>query len=301
MTRSIGGSPYRTPAAFRSAVDAKLRAHARRIDRPFVELRREFLYQRFLARVFREGSLWVLKGGIGLLTRLPGARHSRDIDLLHLAADPAAAEAELRVLGRSDLGDHLRFEIVRSIALSVDGALRLKTEVYAGAAQWERFDIDVSCERHFAAAIEQVRPEPVIDVPGVPSLPVFQLYPLVDQIADKVAAMYETHGAAPSNRYRDLVDLALLVGLGDLDAAQLRAALRSRVDNARSPVRLPEAMVQPGVGWADGYPAEARRSSLPAPLRRLDQALAFVGACLNPVLDGTATAGRWDPRAHTWR
>lgn len=55
------------------------------------------------------------KGGIGLLTRLPGSRHSRDIDLLHLEADTRLAEDEIRVLGRRDLGDYLRFEIARAI------------------------------------------------------------------------------------------------------------------------------------------------------------------------------------------
>ena len=40
---------YLTPAAFRSAADAKIRATARQVGRPFGELRREFLYQRFLS------------------------------------------------------------------------------------------------------------------------------------------------------------------------------------------------------------------------------------------------------------
>ena len=61
-------NPYRSPAAFRSAIDTKLKAVARDENRLFVELRREFLYQRFLARVFDDSeSAWVLKGGIGLL------------------------------------------------------------------------------------------------------------------------------------------------------------------------------------------------------------------------------------------
>jgi hypothetical protein len=233
-------SPYRTPAAFRSAVDAKLKVQARRDGRPFAEVRREFLYQRFLARVFHDESLWVLKGGIGLLTRLPGARHSRDIDLMHLTATPAAAEAEVRAIGRRDLGDHLRFEIVRSVTLSVQDALRLKAEAYTGTTKWESFDIDVSCERHFVAALESVQPRPILEVSGVPPLPAFRLYPLVDQIADKVTAMYETHShGEPSNRYRDLVDLALLIGAEAMDAALLHAALRSREKNARNPVVLP--------------------------------------------------------------
>jgi hypothetical protein len=264
-------------------------------------LRREFLYQRFLARVFQEKSLWVLKGGIGLLTRLPGARHSRDIDLLHLTAEPAVAEAELRVIGRRDFGDHLRFEIVRSVPLSVEDALRLKTEAYTGTTKWESFDIDVSSERHFVAKVESVQPTPILEIGGVPKLPAFQLYPLMDQIADKVSAMYETHGGAPSNRYRDLVDLALLVGVEEMDAALLLAALRSREMNVRNPVTLPLAMLSPGAGWVDGYPAQARFSSLKSNLHQLDAALTYVGACLNPVLNGTISSGRWSPHTLNWK
>jgi len=295
-------SPYRTPGAFRAAADAKLKALARETGRPFVELRREFLYQRFLARVFDGVPLWVLKGGIGLLTRLPGARHSRDIDLLHLTADPAIAHDELRVIGRRNLGDHLRFEIVRPVALSVPDALRLKTEVYIGAAKWESFDIDVTCERHFVAKLERVEPTPILQMAGVPELPIFQLYPLVDQIADKVAAMYETHGATGvvSSRYRDLVDLALLVRAERMDASLLLAALRAREKTTRNPLTLPTAMHAPGQGWVDGYRAEARRSSLPVELHELDAALACVGACLNPVLSGAVTSGTWNPEGCNW-
>jgi hypothetical protein len=61
---------------------------------------------------------------------------------MHLTADPATAERDLRALGRHDLGDHLRFEVVRSVALSVDNALKLKIEAYTGTTKWESFDID---------------------------------------------------------------------------------------------------------------------------------------------------------------
>jgi hypothetical protein len=294
------GTPYRTPADFRRAVDAKLKSLAGATGRPFAELRREFLYQRFLARVFDGESLWVLKGGIGLLTRLPGARHSRDIDLLHLTADPAEAEAELRSFGRRDLHDHLRFEVVRSLALSVEDALRLKTRAYTGTSLWDSFDVDVSCERHFVDAVEPVQPQPVLDIQGVPELPAFRLYPLVDQIADKVAAMYETHGGVPSNRFRDLVDLALLIGTEKIDASLLSDALRSREKHARSPVTIPPAMRSPGREWVAGHRAAAGRSSLDPALHDLNAALVYVGACLDPILDGRVARGRWDPANREW-
>lgn len=40
-------------------------------------------FNRFLSRIFSEGenSEWVLKGGTGILARIPSARSTRDIDL----------------------------------------------------------------------------------------------------------------------------------------------------------------------------------------------------------------------------
>lgn len=296
---------YATPAAFRSAVESRLRARSRqRGSRPFPELRREFIYQRFLARVFGDddAQLWVLKGGVGLLARLPGARYSRDIDLLHLAADPDAAEVELREIGRRSMGDHLRFEVTRSVALSVADALRVKMTAYLGVSDWDRFDVDVSLERHFVAQLERVAPVPVLDIEGVPPLPPFQCYPITDQVADKVAAMYELHGdaGAPSNRYRDLVDLVLIVDARPLDAALLSRALRARQEHARNRVVLPSALRAPGQGWEAGYRAEARRSSLDPSLHGLDAALAQAGQCLNPILTADIVAGSWNPSSHRW-
>lgn len=289
--------------ALRKAVDTKLRNLSQGSGRSMVELRREFLYQRFLARLFHDpGAPWVIKGGVGLLTRLPCARHSRDIDLLHLVPDPSIAEAEIREAGRRDLGDHLTFEVTRSVPLSVAGALRLKMTVYVGATMWDRFDVDVSCEVHFVAEIETVTPKPIIEVAGTPELPAFQLYPLADQVADKVAAMYELHGTTgtPSGRFRDLVDLCLIIATCTLDAEVLAAALRTREKCTRSALTLPNAMHVPGPGWPEAFGALAEQVSLPADLRQIEDALAYVGRCLNPVLSNKITAGQWNPQIQEW-
>jgi hypothetical protein len=86
-----------------------------------------------------------------------------------------------------------------------------------------------------------------------------------------------------------------------MDAALLLAALRSREMNARNPVTLPLAMLSPGAGWVDGYPAQARFSSLKSNLHQLDAALTYVGACLNPVLNGTISSGRLGPHTLNWK
>lgn len=161
------------------------------------------------------------------------------------------------------------------------------------------------CELHHIGELEHRSHTPVLPVDrlGLP-LPEFVLYPGVDQVADKVAAMYERHGddrQTASNRWRDLADLVLLVDVEPLDAASLAEALTVRVARARNPVRLPTEMCSPGPEWATGYPAFAARETLvPERYHDLHEALRYVGECLNPVLDRSLAAGQWNPRARRW-
>jgi predicted nucleotidyltransferase component of viral defense system len=97
----INGSPqYATVLAFRRALEDRLKREAKARARSLEELRREFLFQRFLALIFSfPDGQWVLKGGASLLMRLAKARFSKDLDLLHLGElSPAEAIAELRAL-----------------------------------------------------------------------------------------------------------------------------------------------------------------------------------------------------------
>jgi hypothetical protein len=57
----------------------------------------------------------------------------------------------------------------------------------------------------------------------------------------------------------------------------------------------------PGPRWGSDFPAEASRSTLPASLRQLDNALRATGACLDPLLAGHITTGTWDPHGRDWR
>jgi len=296
-------APRRSAAAFRAALKDRLKAAASGLRRPYNELEREFVLQRFLARVFAaETSPWVLKGGTGLLMRLPGARHSRDLDLLHPTQDLEQAVGELRALGRSEAGDLFSFVVGRLVTMSggVAGGT-VKVEVYLGGIPFGQFPIDLSTELPFVARVERYRPRPVVELPDVDQLPEFRLYPLPDQVADKVCAMYERHGsgAVPSSRYRDLVDLVLITANFELDAGLTAEALTAEV--RRRGLAPPTRLHSPGAGWESGYRAEARRSSLAPELRELGAALLAAGACLEPLLAGEITAGIWDPADGRWR
>lgn len=77
------------------------------------------MLQRFLARVFAaSGSPWVLKGGAALLVRLPGARYSQDLDLLHPSQDLDAAITELHELGHGAGGDPFTFVVGSAVRMS---------------------------------------------------------------------------------------------------------------------------------------------------------------------------------------
>ena len=114
---------YPTPAAVESAIkQAAMKANE--IDRStgVGELIRQAHFDRFLSRVFSGGteSEWVLKGGSGMLARVPSARATQDIDLFRSGFTLAQALDELRHLSTVDLGDHFRF-VYRSHAPIAEG------------------------------------------------------------------------------------------------------------------------------------------------------------------------------------
>lgn len=127
----------------------------------------------------------------------------------------------------------------------------------------------------------------------------YRAYPLVDHVADKVAATYEGHGEIrrPSTRYRDLVDLVAIVKGASVSAEAQSFALRSEFD--RRGLTVPEHFDVPDPAlWGGGYAAEARRSLLDT-ARTLDGALDVVGPIIDPILDGTAV-GSWERNSRRW-
>jgi predicted nucleotidyltransferase component of viral defense system len=301
--------PYRNAAAFRSGVETRIKTEAHSTSLRTVEqVRRQFLLQRFLVRVFAEpDSRWVLKGGTGLIVRIPGARHSNDIDLQYPQPEALLAEAvaDLRRLAqRMPTGDYLRFEIADPQpggGQDVDHVVaQVKVIASIGIAEYGRFPVDLSLNQRPAEPVERIQPRPVVDLPGSDPLPRFVLYPLAEQVADKLCAMYSRYGRnrdQPSSRYRDLVDLAIIITHQELEAARMAEALRDEAK--RRDLDLPGQFIAPSAEWLTGYRQAASGTILPPELHALDGALAAVAECLGPLLTGTAQ-GTWDPHAFRW-
>lgn len=137
-----------------------------------------------------------------------------------------------------------------------------------------------------------------IDMPDV-SQHGYRAYPLVDHVADKVVAIFDRYGstAAPSTRYKDLVDLVAIATGASVEAAAQMRALTSEA--GRRGVVLPSSFDVPDrEPWERGYAAEAGRSLLDI-AQSLDEALAIIGPFLDPLLDGSAR-GHWDPEDGAW-
>lgn len=166
--------PQTSTAAFRASVTSRLKALAQASGRPINELQREFVIQRFLARVVASSdSPWILKGGTGLLIRLPGARYSQDADLLHPAARLTDAVAELEDVGRAPAGDPFRFVVVGEPVPMVGGitGATVKFAAYLGATVYAHVPVDLSTELPLVAGVDRVTPRAVLDMPTLQALP----------------------------------------------------------------------------------------------------------------------------------
>lgn len=287
---------YGTPFAFRAALTNRV-AHAAKESRWSVQqLQRQVAYDRLLERLYLVDDGWVVKGATALLARDLGMRGSLDIDV-YRAVGREAAEADLRRAASLDVGDWFRFEI--GMASASDKALTFPVRAVIGLTTWVEFQVDlVGTDLRMTGQPDDVPPLARGVIPEVEQHG-YKAYPLVDHVADKVAAAYERYGPQqnPSTRYRDLVDLVSIVVGASVAAYVQRKALISEF--VRRGLQLPTRFDVPDRAlWETGYGREARRSLLSIG-HTLDEALGVVRPFIDPLLEGTAT-GWWDRDQRRW-
>ena len=284
-------SDYASAAAARRGITDHLRTLAGQVGWAISDLQRQYAYDRLLARLFADDPTWVIKGAVALLARQIGTRHTTDIDLYRqgLLRD---AEQALRAGAARDLGDWLTFTVGPPTA-TVGTGTRLAITCTIGPSVWAQFHIDLVTDVQMTGDPDPV--PPLVDDTGQR----FLAYPLVDHLADKLAATLERYGPdrRSSTRYKDLVDLVVLLDAVSVDAASAGRAWRSELD--RRGLAAPATWSVPAdADWARGYAAEARRAiGLRPPA--LDEAVSRVRAYVDPLTAGTA-AGVWDPARVRW-
>lgn len=225
--------PYSTAKGVEDAIKAAAR-RASAADRSLTTDRRIRLehFNRFLSRVFSEGpnSEWLLKGGTGMLARVPSTRHTRDIDLYREGYGPDEAVADLRRLAESDLGDHFRFVYIGHQAI-VGGeeqpytkGYRVDFDTYIGAQKKGGIGVDLATGTGLTAEPTVTAPASALDLPRLIGFD-YRLYAVVDQIADKVCATLHRYSGRPSSCQKDLVDLVVLAVTHDIDGTALTTAI----------------------------------------------------------------------------
>ena len=295
MSSAVG---YQTPAAFRRALTDRLRGLASKSRWTLPQLQRQIAYDRLLERLYVVNEAWVVKGATALIARDIGVRGTIDVDI-YREVSGEIAERDLRSAAALDLGDWFRFELGGSQQMDDGKGLRVPVTAYVGVTMWIEFRVDlVGSDLQMTGEVEHVPPLAQLLMPNVEQHG-YRAYPLVDHVADKVAAILQRYGdlQAPSTRYRDLVDLVSIVAIASVDALAQRKALRSEAK--RRGILLPDRFNVPDRAlWERGYAAEARRSLLTT-THTLDEALTVVRPFIDPLLEETAT-GRWNPSSRRW-
>lgn len=293
---------YGSPAAFKQALEARLRGQAAEAGLTDPNRhRRRLLLDRFCARVFAElGDRVVLKGGMVVELRVGGARMTRDLDLRVIGGTDDLLP-RLQAAGRLDLGDRLRFEVradprhpeIRAEGMTYDGRRFRVSASLAGRPYGGPFGVDAVYAEPMVGEPELLDGSDFLSFAGV-ERPQFAVYPIETHVAEKLHA-YTVPRSRPNSRVKDLPDIALLATVRPVEAATLRAALDATWGHRRThpmPGRVPEAPET----WGPIYLRLASSSQLP--WATLPELMGAVRSFLDPVLaDGS---GSWDPVAGEW-
>lgn len=291
---------YATPAAFKAALDQRVRKVAE-TGADIAHRRQLLVFDRYLARLTRVlGDAATLKGGLVLEVRLDRARTTRDIDL-RLAGSPEGLLERLQEAGRIDLADFMVFEVrvdrrhpdIAGPGVRYEGQ-RFRAECRLGGRLYgQAFGIDVAFGDPMLGEPEVVRGDDLLAFASIEPA-IMRLYPVETHLAEKLHA-YTLPRPTPSTRVKDLPDLALLGQVGERDAALVRAAIEQTFAY-RGTHPVPARPDPPG-SWEMPYAEMADEDSLPWPTLQVvtDVARAFI----DPVLAGGGHA-RWTPRRWEW-
>lgn len=249
---------YATAAAFRIALEARLKALAQAEGIDLQRLRRQVSFDRLLARFFAEPNApWLLKGGYAMELRLRSARATKDIDL----SVSGESEAELKggLLERlqdraaSDMGDFFTFAIGLP-QMDLDGAPEggARHPVIASLAgrAFTKFHLDVGIGDAIVHPTEIVQGRDWLEFAGIPLVQCIAIS-REQQFAEKLHAYTRPRERGVNSRVKDLVDMALLVQMG-MDSQKLKEAIQM-IFEGRGTHTPPAEFADPPESWRQPY------------------------------------------------
>lgn len=291
---------YETPAAFDRAVKKAVKTAKGDPGERY----RQVLRDRFMCRVFHGGNEnFVLKGGSGMLARIPHARATKDLDFAsteHISA--AEALSEMERIAAIDLGDWCTFRLTKNEeSMDENGysrLLKLRFATFVGSEEKDPVLIDLSLDCTTTLPPERITPLNRVMVEGIESCD-YLAYPLPDQLADKLCAIMEKQpNGYPSSRMKDLVDVVTYVCSERFDFRQLKRAIESEC--TKRDMAVPESFAAPGV-WRQRFGGFAKKSRIPEGLTSFDDAASLASMFYDPVLfDEDGRDAEWEVDTLQW-
>lgn len=290
---------YRTAAAFRTALEERLRQRAEQGGTSLARLRKHVAFDRLLGRLVAIApGRWVLKGALALDLRLPyRSRTTKDMDLGRVDDEEQATE-DLLAATALDLGDFFVFrtERVRDLDDVPDGAaVRYRVRAELAARRFEDVIVDVGFSIGSLPRIEKLVGFDLLAFAGLPPVEI-PVISLSRHIAEKVHAYTRVYGEGrSSSRVKDLVDIVIVSSSMSVLARDLHEALEQTF-RERASHPLPNRLSLPPADWRRPYARMARDLDVPT---ELEQGHAIAARFIDPVLQRSAR-GRWNPADGSW-
>lgn len=276
---------YRDAAAFRQALERRLRERAAGVGAHRARDRKRLAFDRLLARLVAVAAdRWLLKGGFALDLRLTErARATKDIDLDWRDCKDELMDTLLDAADH-DAGDFFTFRVERAGPPEdqLGGSRRFRVSASLAGREFETFLLDIGYRVISAAGIEALTTPDLLAFAGLPPVTVPAL-PLETQVAEKLHAYTRIYAdAQPSSRTKALVDLVLISELASFDATSLQRAIL-QIFTVRGTHPVPETLPPPPPDWSTPFGELARTVGLPTDLASGHAAAAEL---LDPILNG---------------
>lgn len=239
-----------------------------------------------------------------MLARIPDARATRDLYFAICGRESAdEALAEMRRVAAIDLGNWCSFRLTKhEESIDENGylrLLRLRFATYVGRDEKDPVLIDLSLDCSTTLPPERITPASRLSIEGLENCD-YLVYPLPDQLADKLCAIMETQpGGYPSSRMKDLVDVVTYVRSKRFELGQLRRAIESEC--AKRSMAVPERFVAPPT-WQERFEAFAKRNGVTDSFATLQRASDLAARFFDPALipDANSTY-EWGYSSLRWR
>lgn len=244
---------YSTPAAFRQALEERLRQRTRETGEPLSRMRKRIVFERCMSQLQgKPDGPWVVKGGFALELRLGmQARMTKDLDLgvdLGYFGGQIQASSDVAVKLREDVGnamdDGFTFQVPSRCehALPIPGAqaYRFTVEARLDGQEFETMTVDIGIGDPLIPPFDELNGSDLLSFADIPVVTI-RATSHAQHLAEKVHALTRPFDDRVNTRVKDLVDIMLLMTLGLPDPSTVMTVADDRI--ADRPQRRSATMV----------------------------------------------------------